>query len=108
MRLEFLAEARQEFRAAALHYELRQPGLEKGSAVMRDRDRARGYEVAQVCAAIRRDPLLWRERRAGYRRVNCPVFPFYIAFVIDQEVIRIAAVAHAHRHPDYWKDRLPQ
>ena len=51
-------------------------------------------------------PLLWRERPGGFRRVNCPVFPYYIAYFIRGNVIVIAAVAHGSRHPDYWKNRL--
>ncbi len=98
MKLEFLPEAQSELRLAALFYESRRPGLGQ---------RFRS-EVAQVCAAIGRDPLLWRERPAGYRRVNCPVFPCYVAYIIDRQRILIAAVAHGHRQPDYWKQRLGQ
>jgi len=98
VRLEFFPKARSELRAAALFYESRQMGLGKRFK----------EEVAHVCAAIRRDPLLWRERAAGYRRVNCPVFPCYIAYIVERDIVLIAAVAHAHRDPDYWKDRLPE
>ena len=50
-------------------------------------------------------PLLWRDGR-WIPRVNCPVFPYYIAYFIRGNVIVIAAVAHGSRHPDYWKNRL--
>jgi len=36
--------------------------------------------VESVCAAIVRQPLLWRERRGGYHRVNIPRFPYYVAY----------------------------
>ena len=36
-------------------------------------------EVLEVCGLIVQQPLLWRERAGRYRRVNCPVFPYYIA-----------------------------
>ena len=49
--------------------------------------------------------MLWRERSGGYRRVNCPVFPYYIPFFIRGEKIIIAAVAHEYRKPGYWKYR---
>jgi len=37
-------------------------------------------------------PYLWREREAGYRRVNCPIFPYYVAYVIRDGVIVVVAV----------------
>ncbi|MGH9932835.1 MAG: hypothetical protein ACREA9_26835 [Pyrinomonadaceae bacterium] len=51
-------------------------------------------------------PRLWRERPGGYRRVNLPGFPYYVAFFLREEHILIAAVGHGSRHPDYWKRRI--
>jgi hypothetical protein len=65
MIVEFLEEADHELVEAALWYDAKEPGLGK-----RLRD-----EVARVISRIAEDPLLWRERLGGYRRVNCPVFP---------------------------------
>jgi plasmid stabilization system protein ParE len=96
MIVEFLEEADQELVAAALWYDGREPGLGK-----RLRD-----EIAHVVGRIAEDPLLWRERSGGYRRVNCPVFPYYIAYFIRGDRILIAAVAHGHRKPEYWISRL--
>jgi hypothetical protein len=31
----------------------------------------------------------------------------YIAYIILDELILVLAVAHAARHPAYWKERLP-
>jgi len=64
MTLEFLPGARLELLEAAEHYESEQPGLG-----IRFRD-----EVKHVCSRILEDPLLWRERPGGYRRVNCQPF----------------------------------
>ena len=52
------------------------------------------------------NPTLWRERRGGYRRVNCHRFPYYFAFIIRGQTIVIVAFAHSHRKPEYWKNRL--
>jgi plasmid stabilization system protein ParE len=95
MNYEFLTEARDEFWDAAVYYELREPGLGV---------RFRG-EVAHVVGRILADPYLWRELRGGYRRVNCPVFPYYVAYFVRGDKILIAAVAHGHRRPGYWKKR---
>ncbi len=65
MGLEYLPEAVADAEEVTRYYEERVPGL--GS-----RFRA---EVEIVCAAIVRNPLLWRERPGGFRRVNIPGFP---------------------------------
>ena len=95
MKHEFLAEARDEFWEAALYYESKVPGLGL---------RFRG-EVEYVINRVLADPYLWRERPGGYRRVNCTVFPYYVAYFIRGEKIVIAAIAHGYRKPDYWKER---
>jgi plasmid stabilization system protein ParE len=93
--LEFLPEAKCDAEEATGFYEQRVSGL--GA-----RFRA---EVESVCAAIVRQPLLWSERSGGYRRVNIPGFPYYVAYFIRGERIIVTAVGHAGRHPDYWKRR---
>lgn len=96
MTLEFLSEARAEFHHAALYYEEREQGLG-----LRFRD-----EIREVCLAILAHPMMWRERDGGYRRVNCPIFPYYISYFIRGDKVIVAAIAHGSRHPDYWKKRL--
>lgn len=95
MIIEFLEEAEFELFEAADWYESKETGLGK---------RFRN-EIAHVLDRILEDPMLWRERPSGYRRVNCPVFPYYIPFFIRGDKIIIAAVAHDHRKPGYWKSR---
>jgi len=90
MTLEFLPEARLELVEAAEHYESEQQGLG-----IRFRD-----EVKHVCSRILEDPLLWRERPGGYRRVNCPAFPYYVAYFVRAQKVIVAAVAHGHRKPE--------
>ena len=72
MNPELISEAEKEFVEAVIWYESREPGLGK-----RFRD-----EIAYVLNHIVENPLLWRERPGGYRRVNCPVFPYYIPYFI--------------------------
>jgi hypothetical protein len=59
MTVEFLEEAEQELTEAALWYEEKELGL--GSR-LRD-------EVAHIASRIAEDPMLWREREGGYRRI---------------------------------------
>ena len=95
--LEFLPEALGELSEIGAYFESKQPNL---GARFRD-------EVAEVCGAVLQHPLLWREREGSYRRVNFPVFPYYLAYFVRGERIIIAAIAHASRHPDFWKSRFP-
>ena len=98
MRIEFLDDAVEELTEAALWYESKEPGLG-----VRFRD-----EISNIISRIAEDPMLWREREGGYRRVNCPVFPYFVAYIIRGEAIVIVAIGHGHRKPDYWKSRTEQ
>ena len=95
MTVEFLPEAQDDLWEAVSFYESRETGL---GVCLRD-------EVARVVTRIAADPLLWRERPGGYRRVNCPVFPYYVAYVIRRQTIVITAIAHGHRRPGFWSGR---
>ena len=95
MIVEFLDEATGELIEAAIWYEAKESGLG-----VRFRD-----EIARVVNRITEDPLLWRERASGYRRVNCPVFPYFIPYFIREQKIIIAAIAHDRRKPGYWQNQ---
>jgi plasmid stabilization system protein ParE len=96
MNFVILRPARDEFREAILHYKT----VDRELAV-----RFRN-EVHRVIRRIIADPTLWRERAGGFRRVNCPVFPYHLAYIIRTDLIIIVAIAHGHRRPNYWKNRL--
>ena len=95
--LEFLPEASAEGECVTGDYEARAVGLG-----VRFRS-----ELESACAAIVQHPLLWRLRPGGYRRVNLPGFPYYIAFITDEQRALVIAVAHSSRHPDYFQSRIP-
>lgn len=94
--LEFLPAASDDAVAAVRYYEERERGL---GARLRAQS-----ETASV--SILGHPLFWREHPGGYRRVNLPGFPFYIAYFIRKERVIVAAIGHASRDPDYWKRRV--
>ena len=93
--LEFLKEAKADAEDAARYYERQVPGL--GTRFQ--------TEFEQVCAGILRNPLLWRERSGGHRRVNLPGFPYYIAYFLRGERVLVVAVGHASRQEDFWQSR---
>jgi plasmid stabilization system protein ParE len=91
-----LDEASREFAESVKYYENKEPGLGK-----RFRD-----EVAAAIAWISVNPETPRVRTRGYRRVNLRAFPHYIAYMIRGETIWILAIAHAHRRPEFWLERI--
>lgn len=96
MKIEFHSQADAEFAAAIRYYESRQPGL--GVKLYR--------EALAKLDWIASNPELPRPR-SNHRRVNLNVFPFFIAYLLEQDVIWVVAVAHSHRRPGYWRERLP-
>ena len=97
MNVDFTSEAKEDLLEAVDYYENKEPGLGK-----RLRD-----EIASTLSTAASAPYLWRERPSGYRRINCPIFPYYIAYVIRDTTFIVVAVAANMRKPGYWHDRLP-
>jgi plasmid stabilization system protein ParE len=98
MNVEFTTEAREDLFEATDYYEAKEKGLGQ-----RIRD-----EVSQILRAVSGAPYLWRERSAGYRRVNCPIFPYYGAYVIRGNSIVVVGVVHGSRKPGFWHARLTE
>ena len=94
-------EAVQELTEAASWYETRQPGLAIRFL----------QEIDQAQHAIQSRPLTF-PRLANtavdlhIRRALLSRFPYALAFLELQTEIRVLAIAHAKRHPDYWLNRL--
>ena len=95
MIVEFLEEAEQDLVDATLWYEAKQPGL--GCRFKK--------EVESVLLGIVANPFLQRERESGYRRINFPIFPYYLPYFIRGDKIIVLAIAHEHRTPRYWSRR---
>jgi toxin ParE1/3/4 len=95
MRVELHPEADAEFAAQVEYYEDRQPGLGQ-----------RFYREMMGCLDwIAKNPTVPRLRKS-YRRVSLKVFPFYIAYVVERDLIWVLAVAHGARRPGYWTHRM--
>lgn len=94
-------EAVQELAEAASWYETRQPGLAIRFLL----------EIDQARHAIQSRPRTF-PRLANtsvdleIRRALLPRFPYALVFLELQTEIRVLAIAHAKRHPDYWLNRL--
>jgi toxin ParE1/3/4 len=94
-------EAVVELTEAASWYETRKPGLAIRFL----------QEIDQAQHAIRSRPLSFPRLAhtavdLEIRRALLPRFPYALLFLELQKEIRVLAVAHAKRHPDYWLNRL--
>ena len=95
MRIELHPEADAEFAAQVEYYEDWPAGL--GQRFYR--------EVIGCLDGIAEHPTLPRLRK-DHRRVNLKVFPFYVAYAVEGNLVWVLAEAHGYRQPGYWKNRL--
>ncbi|MCJ7617842.1 MAG: type II toxin-antitoxin system RelE/ParE family toxin [Desulfobacterales bacterium] len=95
MTFSFHPAAYVELNKAVDYYEECEPGL--------------GYqfleEVYATIARILQYPQAWSQLSHRTRRCLSKRFPYSIIYQVHEEDIRIMAVAHSHRRPDYWRNR---
>jgi len=88
--------AEQELIDAAVYYEEKNQGL--GLEYL--------SEVEHAANLLIRYPSAGSVIRGSIRRLILPKFPYSLLYrVVDEEMIRILAVAHHRRKPQYWVDR---
>ena len=51
-------------------------------------------------------PMSCPEIEPGVRRCLLARFPYGLIYGVDRETIVVVAVAHLHREPRYWVDRI--
>ncbi len=96
MKIRFLKPAQSEVDDAFAWYNFQSHGL--GTQFLDDIDLA----VRRIVAY----PLSNVEIDQGLRRCLLSRFPYGIIYGIDSETVIVIAVAHLHREPRYWIDRL--
>jgi plasmid stabilization system protein ParE len=69
-------------------------------------DNAFLIEVLSAADRIERFPEAWHPLGEGVRRCRLSRFPYGLIYTLDNGDILVLAVAHLHRPPDYWRDRL--
>lgn len=95
MQLSYHPEAEAELIEAARYYEGCMPSL--GGQFLDGLDIAVGK--------ILEDPLRWRVIEQDVRRYLMLRFPFAIYYRLVPDQLRILALKHHSRHPDYWRHR---
>lgn len=96
MQIVFLEPAQLELEEAVQYYEHEQQGL--GQAFL--------YEILKTIDRVRNFPSAWQRLSRRTRRCRTRRFPFGVVYQERKEEILIVAIAHLHRKPEYWKDRL--
>jgi plasmid stabilization system protein ParE len=96
MQLEFFEDAAAELEQHRAWYRERSESAEAG--FLRELDHA----VAQVSRA----PAQWPQYLVGTRRYVFPTYAYSLVYFVEDEIIRVVAVAHDKRRPGYWRKRL--
>ena len=96
MQLIFLTLARDELAEAKRFYNRQQQRL--GETFQR--------EAQTAARLIQERPLAWQIEVEPVRRFLFDRFPYKMVYIIRAERIVVIAVAHQHRQPDYWIDRV--
>lgn len=96
MKVRLLEVAEIELDEAVRWYGEQAPGL--GDAFL--------IEVLATADRITRFPEAWHRLGASIRRCRLSRFPYGLIYTIDSGDVLVLAVAHLHRRPDYWRDRL--
>jgi plasmid stabilization system protein ParE len=94
--VRFLELAELELDQAIRWYGDQAPGL--GDAFL--------IEVLAAADRIARFPEAWHPLGSGVRRCRLSRFPYGLIYIIDESDVLVLAVAHLHRRPDYWRDRV--
>jgi len=97
MKARFHEAADAELTEAIQYYDAKTPGLG-------DRFFA---EVKAATRRIEQYPQIAPVIDHGVRAKTLPSFPYRLIYVVDSDGLWIVAVAHGHRRPGYWADRLP-
>jgi toxin ParE2 len=88
--------AQTELDEAIAYYESQLPGLGKGFL----------EEFISGTSRMQHFPEAWQPFGKEIRRCLLRRFPYGIIYIIDPAELIIVAVAHLHRKPGYWQDRL--
>jgi plasmid stabilization system protein ParE len=59
----------------------------------------------ELLERVARHPSMYRCVEAEARRALLRQFPYAVYYRLDDAVIRIIAILHTSRRPDYWRER---
>lgn len=95
MIIAYHSAALRELTEIAHYYEQRLPNL--GSDFL--------DELDHVLSVVLENPHIGVVFNTPFRRILLQRFPFAVFYLVDNDFIRVVAIAHQHRKPGYWKSR---
>ena len=96
MTIKLFEAAEVELAEAIAWYDGQAPGL--GEAFL--------IEALRVFRLIEQYPAAWHPLSESTRRCRLARFPYNVVYAQEQGDLLVIAVAHLHRAPGYWRDRL--
>jgi toxin ParE1/3/4 len=96
LKIRFISPANVELEDAIKYYDHQLPGL--GFRFFQ--------EISSAIERIKLIPEAWTKMGEHTRRCSVKGFPYAIFYVIEKEEILIMAIAHLHRNPENYKDRI--
>lgn len=63
-------------------------------------------DILQTLKRIKLNPTAWAPFSKRTRRCLANKFPYGIIYQIREDELLIVAIAHLHRKPGYWQERL--
>ena len=96
MNVRLISPANLELDEAIKYYDHQLPGL--GFRFLQ--------EVSAAIERIRLMPYAWSKVGERTRRCILKGFPYALLFVVETKEVLITAVAHLHRDPEHYQDRL--
>lgn len=96
MSIRLLAPAQTELDEAISWYAEQAPGL--GDAFL--------VEILKTFRLVEQFPQAWHPLTPEIRRSRLRRFPYSVIYTEDAPGILVLAIAHQHRKPGYWKNRL--
>lgn len=97
MNIRLLEPAQQELDEAVSWYAEQAPGL--GDAFL--------VETLKTLKLIAQFPQAWHPLSPQTRRCRLNRFPYSVIYNQEGDDLLVLAVAHQHRKPNYWRNRLP-
>ena len=94
--IRFLTLANREVDDAVRWYEAKEQGVSRDFL----------DELDRVVRLIRHHPLAGMQIETEIRRFPLTRFPYFLIYGIEKNGIVVIAVAHQHREPSYWADRI--
>lgn len=64
------------------------------------------FKVKLAIQRISRHPTAWSVELEDVRKCLLHKFPYKLLYSVEADHIIIIAIAHQHRDPDYWIDRM--